>query len=74
MVLSSGQDVVSHFEQILKQRQQVEIEPGIHMPVTLLLLDINMPGMSGLEITRLIKPMFEAANTNYFDSVEGPNQ
>ena len=44
------------------------------MPVTLLLLDINMPGMSGLEITRLIKPMFEAANTNYFDSVEGPNQ
>ena len=44
------------------------------MPVTLLLLDINMPGTSGLEITKQIKPMFDAANANYLDSVEGPNQ
>ena len=56
---SNGQDVVQHFDDLLKKQSLIELPC---QPVTLLLLDIQMPIMNGIQTMKLVKEKFARFN------------
>ena len=62
-VTSNGEQVVSllieHLEEIENNRTGI-ISP--YQPVTLLLLDINMPMLNGFETTKAVKDLYQQFN------------
>ena len=62
--MNDGKEVVEYFEEYfdgLNARDQ-DISETPLQPVSLLLLDINMPILHGLETLKLVKEMFERHN------------
>ena len=64
-IFSDGQETVSHFERILNsiEYNKIEIESlnateKAIQPVSLLLLDINMPMLNGFQVLAQVKSMF----------------
>ncbi len=50
VMFANGQEVVDYFDELLDDKNEIPIQP-----VSLLLLDINMPILDGLETLRLVK-------------------
>ena len=58
-MFSNGSDVVQHFDDLLKKQSSVEMP---FQPITMLLLDIQMPIMTGMQTMKLVKEKFERCN------------
>ena len=68
IIFSNGKEVANYFEGVLNgldiSRAQKEGKLPLH-PVTLLLLDINMPILTGIEALVLIKNKYRIINEQY---------
>ena len=60
-VFRNGQEAIDHFDKLLQTREQMASEKSLQ-PVALLLVDINVPIVSGLELTKYIKKKFDQLN------------
>ena len=60
-IFSNGQEVVDYFEELLKGLSEKNLS-SIQQPVSLVLIDINMPILSGLETVPIIKRQFAEFN------------
>ena len=58
----NGQEVVNYFTTLLKNYEQDDLNESRIQPIALLLLDINMPIMTGIEAISIIKKKFRQAN------------
>ena len=61
LIFTNGQDAVDHFDKILANLENDMDERGDQetvQPVKLLLLDINMPIVSGMEALKQIKEKY----------------
>ena len=61
MLFANGQEVVDYFDSLLEDIKQNDSQVSRmtpQQPVALLLLDINMPIMSGMEALKAIKEKF----------------
>ena len=57
--VQNGKEAVDYFDELFKSmREQTHEQAGSYQPVTLVLLDINMPIMTGLEAIKIIKQQF----------------
>ena len=62
-MFGDGKETIDYFKELLvKILQDPNKVPDISWPVSLLLLDINMPGISGIEATKQVKRLFNDAN------------
>ena len=60
-MFDNGTDVVKYFEKMLKDPDLLQRQDEIQ-PVSLLLLDINMPILTGMEAIKLIKEKYQQSN------------
>ena len=68
-IFSDGKNVVDHFKEILDDiANQAVVERKPIQPVSLLLLDINMPIKSGLEAIIDIKEKYRVVNEQHQNS------
>ena len=68
VLLSDGQEVVDYFDQVLEEViSQHHGEQAAIQPISLLLLDIDMPRLTGMEACALIKKKFEQINAKKED-------
>ena len=58
---SNGQEVVDYIDKLLEDIEMGRSEPKTQ-PVALLLLDINMPLLSGMEACKLVKEKYHKLN------------
>ena len=58
MIFSDGQELVQYFDTLLGDYEKSNCEPQLQ-PVSLLLLDINMPILDGIETQKLIMEKFQ---------------
>ena len=68
-LFSNGREAVDHFSKLLEEHKRLGAE-GKQVPlqpVTLLLLDVNVPIMDGMEVLRRTKQLFEECNQTYAD-------
>lgn len=78
ITVNDGQDVMQWFESYLNglDSQDGDLGSRTLQPVTLLLLDINMPIIHGIEALRLIKEKFNTYNYRFNRSqnqlIDGP--
>ena len=70
---NDGNDVVEYIEKCLSEIEFVSIEYTLQ-PISLLLLDINMPLMNGFETLICVKEIFERHNKRLKDSLSGDEQ
>ena len=61
-LFSNGKEVVNFFEEMLKG-DNVDPDVGSEKPVSLLILDVNMPIMHGLQASQKVKELYDAYNT-----------
>ena len=62
-MFGDGKETIDHFNQLLDNiLNDPDKVPEVIQPVSLLLLDINMPGISGIEATKQVKRLFNDAN------------
>ena len=61
-IFSNGKEVVDHFDKIFedleKHRSEEQSKASTVQPVSLLLLDINMPIVTGIEALKQIKEKY----------------
>ena len=63
LIMSNGKEVVDYIDRIFESiADNTEEEETPYQPVSLLLLDINMPIMDGLETLKLVKEKFRKLN------------
>ena len=67
-MFSNGKEAVIYFDRILSDCKQQRQNFVNNQPVSLILLDINMPIMTGIEAITIIKQKYEEAN------ISGQNQ
>ena len=66
--LSNGQEVIDYFKRMFDELEQNEpTSLTTIQPVTLLLLDINMPILTGIQTYVLVKKMYKEFNTKFID-------
>ena len=58
VIFSNGQEVVDYMNQMF---QLSDLKPG-PLPITLLLLDINMPILNGLQTTARVRQIYDQVN------------
>ena len=61
LTFADGQQVVDYFEDMLKLIQNNSSEDCLQ-PVALLLIDMNMPHVHGLDASKMIKDLYEKVN------------
>ena len=62
-MFGDGKETIDYFKELLDNiLHDPDQVPDIIQPVSLLLLDINMPGISGIEATKQVKRLFNDAN------------
>lgn len=61
-IFSNGQEVVEFFEQHLLKEMSAQKIDRTYQPVALLLIDINMPILNGMETVPKIKKLFTEFN------------
>ena len=59
LLLSNGLEVIQKIDNILQRIEHAEIQQQAIQPITLLLLDINMPIMTGYEVLTHVKEKFK---------------
>ena len=67
-VFSDGLETIEYFDKVLSEVVSNgfnTFEESSLQPVSLLLLDINMPKMSGIEALKIIKQKYEQINAMY---------
>ena len=64
LVFSDGQEVFDYIEDVLNYLKQepVDFSERPIQPISLLLLDINMPNITGLEALKMIKQKYREVN------------
>ena len=62
LVFSNGQEVLDNIESLLLTLDAKEVTQESIQPISLLLLDINMPIMNGFEVLPLAKEKFRLLN------------
>ena len=80
-MFSDGQETVSYFEQVLDNLNFDEIVNDCNhgtkeaiQPVSLLILDINMPILDGFEVITEVKQLFAKASEELDDKLSRTNR
>ena len=63
-LFSNGKEVVDYFDELLRLHSEGP-KSGSEQPVSLLILDINMPIMDGFETSTRVKTLFNEYNKNH---------
>ena len=61
IIFSNGSEVVNYFTNLLDQ----PVVSQMKQPISLLILDINMPGLNGLECAANIKKQYKEINQRF---------
>lgn len=61
-LFSNGQDVIDFFEHHLSELSRDDTTEQVRQPVSLVLLDINMPLLNGIETLMKVKQTFDTFN------------
>ena len=62
-MFSNGQEVITHFDKLLKELELNE-DTTVVQPVSLLILDLNLPGMNGIKTMKKVRDMYKLFNRN----------
>ena len=62
MIFADGSSLLEHIDSILSSLEDPKVSERSFNPIALVLIDINMHGMNGMECVKTIKERFVKAN------------